>query len=74
MSTYRQINDRVNKGGAWKTPFAIAVCVLNQRFIDQQWWAQEELRIYLQLLGIVLITNFVYQTNNSHWRPHDITI
>ena len=28
----------VNKGGAWKTPFAFADCVLNQRFIDQQWW------------------------------------
>ena len=45
MSTFRQIDDTVKNGGAWKTPFTFADCVLNRRFIDQQWWAQEKLRI-----------------------------
>ena len=47
MTTYRQIDDTVNKGEAWKTPFAFADCVLNQRFIDQQSWEQEKLHILL---------------------------
>ena len=42
---YRRIDDKVNKGEAWKTPFAFADCVFDQRFIYQQWWAQEKLRI-----------------------------
>ena len=45
-------------------------CVLNRRFIDQQWSNGEPRRsyiFYLQLLDIELITNFVYQTNNNHW-------
>ena len=42
LSAYRRINDTVNKGGAWKMPFAFADSLLNRRFIDQQWWVQEK--------------------------------
>ena len=47
MLTNIDTDATVNKDGAWKTPFAFggAYCVLNWRFIDQQWWAQEKLRI-----------------------------
>ena len=67
MSTYGPIDDAVNKGGVWKMPFAVADCVLNRRFIDEQWWAMRSYIFYLQLLGIEFITNFVYQINNNHW-------
>ena len=60
-------DNTVNKGRAWKTAFAVAYCVLNPRFIDQQSWARVRSYIFnFQLLGIELSTNFVYQTNNNH--------
>ena len=47
LRQHRRIDDTVNKGMAWKMPFAFAVadCVLNQGFIDQQWFAHEKLHI-----------------------------
>ena len=49
--------------------FAVTYCMLNLSFIDQQSVGGGSYVFNLQLLGIELCTNFVYQTNN-----HRVTV
>ena len=61
LSTYRRIDYTVNKGGAWKTPFAFAVadCVLNQvccgDYWKLRWVAGEACNMTENALSILII-------------------